>query len=82
MNTVWEKTQMPRDDQINHEVPVGLPAKHIRTRITPEGNVEVEAFGYENGACHLATKELEQRIGTVTHSEDKDEGRNTHQTIY
>ena len=73
---------MPKDEPINHVVPVGLPAKYVRTKITPMGEVEVEAFGYQDGTCHLATGELLQRLGDVSHSEDKDGGDNTYQGIY
>ena len=68
--------------EIKHEPPVGLPAQYVRTHVSPRGEVVVEAFGYEDGACHIATAELEQRLGTPGASEEKDDGRQSHQNVY
>lgn len=37
--------------------------KSIEVDVAPDGEVKIEAFGFEGGACLAATKEIEDALG-------------------
>jgi hypothetical protein len=39
--------------------------KSIEIDISPKGEVKIEAFGFQGGACLAATKEIEAALGKV-----------------
>ena len=43
--------------------PPGVGDRYIRTKITPRGEVTIEAFGFEGEQCLAATQDLEIHIG-------------------
>lgn len=47
----------------NPTPPLGIGDRYIRTKVTRDGAVTVEAFGFENEGCIAATQDLEQHIG-------------------
>ena len=46
--------------------------KSIEIDVSPSGEVKVEAFGFQGGACLAATKEIEAAIGKVTADKKKE----------
>jgi hypothetical protein len=43
--------------------PAGIGPKYIETTFTPTGESSVEAHGFKDGACRVATKEYEEALG-------------------
>lgn len=52
--------------------PLSIGDKYIRTRIK-DGKVTVEAFGFQGTTCQDATRDLEQRLGSVEQRTAKEE---------
>lgn len=40
--------------------------KSIEVDIAPDGEVKIEAFGFQGGACLAATKEIEEALGKAS----------------
>lgn len=49
-----------------------MSRKEIEITIDEEGNGSIEAFGFTDGSCKAATKELEEAFGTVQKRKMKD----------
>jgi hypothetical protein len=47
--------------------------KHIIIEISPYGETTIEAVGFKGQACQLATRALEQALGTIRDSKKKPE---------
>jgi hypothetical protein len=47
--------------------------QEIIVDVSPEGNVKIDAVGYEGKACEQATKALEEALGVVTQKTKKPE---------
>lgn len=43
--------------------PLGVSERHVRTRIAPNGEIKIEAFGFEGQTCLAATQDLEVYCG-------------------
>jgi Protein of unknown function (DUF2997) len=42
-----------------------MAEQRIRVVISPEGEVSIEAIGFQGDACEKATRQLEEALGTV-----------------
>jgi hypothetical protein len=47
--------------------------KKIEVRISPDGEVEIEAIGFTGDGCLKATQAVEEELGTVTDRRRKPE---------
>ena len=53
--------------------PQGLGEKYLEFTIDPQGAVTVEAHGYKDGTCRLATENFEKALGAVQSRKIKDQ---------
>ena len=58
-----------------------MARKEIVVSFDEEGNTEIEAIGYTDGACRKATKEIEEALGKVTKRKIKDPDCDVKQTV-
>lgn len=48
-----------------------MNTKYVDFVIGDDGNIEIEANGYTDGACRNATKDFEEALGTVANRKIK-----------
>lgn len=50
-----------------------MSKKKLNIKISPEGDVEIDAQGFRGPECEEATRDIERAIGTVQDRKRKDE---------
>jgi len=51
---------------------MAITKKEILVKTDKDGNVSIEAFGFADGECKKATKEIENALGVVSSRKMKD----------
>ncbi len=51
---------------------MAITKKEIVVKTDKDGNVSIEAFGFSDGECKKATKEIEEAVGGVQSRKMKD----------
>lgn len=58
-----------------------MSKKEIEITIDEQGGTSLEAFGFSDGACKAATKEIEEELGTIQKRKMKDHETDVKQKV-